>query len=194
MIEINLLPEKLRKKKRTRETPTVQIPKELIIGLVGGLVCLLIIIHLILLSFTLGAKMNLSGLEKQWRELAPAKQRVDSVKQEIASIESKMKYMVSLRANKRILWAKMLNAISDDMVRGAWLTRIYFGENTLKIEGSAVSKKGEELINVGKLANNFKEDKAVYSELKGLEIASIQRKNIKSTETVDFVIIAGIKE
>lgn len=194
MIEINLLPEKLRKKKRTRETPTVQIPKELIIGLVGGLVCLLIIIHLILLTFTLGAKVKLSVLEKQWNELTPAKQKVDVIKQEISSIESKMKYMVSLRANKRILWAKMLNEISDNMVRGAWLTRVYFGENTLKIEGSAVSKKGEELINVGKLANNFKEDKALYSELKGLEIASIQRKNIKSTETVDFVITAGIKE
>ena len=194
MIEINLLPGRLGKKRRSSHLEGFQIPKEIIIGLIGGLVCLLVIIHLIFLLFIAGAKMNLSRLEKQWRDLEPAKQKVDIVKDEINSIESNAKNIISLKANKRTLWARKLNLISDNMVRGVWLTRIYFGQGVLKIEGSAVSKRGEEMISVGKLVSNLKKDKDFYPDIKNLELTSLQRRNIKSVEVVDFLITMGVKE
>jgi len=80
MIEINLLPGRLGKKRRSSHSEGPKIPKEIIIGLIGGLICLLVIIHLIFLLIIGGTKMNLSGLERQWSQLQPEKQKVDIVK------------------------------------------------------------------------------------------------------------------
>lgn len=194
MIEINLLPERLKKKKHAASSVIINLPKEIIIGLVGGLVVLLVMVHLILLTVTVGMNLKLSGLNKEWSQLKPGKQEADAIKQEKASIEANMKSIVSLKGRTKVSWSNNFNLISDDMVRGVWLTRIYFGEGTLKLEGSAVSKKGEEMINVGKFAANLKEDKNFHSLIKNLELTSIQRRSIKSIEVVDFVITAGIKE
>ncbi len=194
MIEINLLPERLRKRRRSSSVEILQLPTEMIIGLIGGLACLLVVVHLILLITTIGTKVKLSASLKQWQQLSPARQKVDGVKKEINSIQEKMKYIVSLKVDKKISWAKKLNLISDNIVRGAWLTKVYFAEGILKIEGSAVSKKGEEMINVGRFAANLKEDKSFFSDLKNLELTLIQRRNIKTIEVVDFVITVGVKE
>ncbi len=195
MIEINLLPERLRKrKKHFGQMQAINLPIELIIGLIGGLICLLIVIHVILFTFTIGMKVKFSGLSRQWQELEPAKKKVDAIKEEIDSIEAKFGYINSLKANKNISWSKKLNVISDSMVRGMWLSRVYFGESVLRIEGSVVSKKSEEMINVGKFASNLKENKDFYSDIKDLELTFIQRRNIKSVEVADFLITAGVKE
>jgi len=50
------------------------------------------------------------------------------------------------------------------------------------------------MISVGKLASNLKGDKDFYSDIKNLDLTSIQRRNIKSVEVVDFLITMGIKE
>ncbi|MDP2938776.1 MAG: PilN domain-containing protein [Candidatus Omnitrophota bacterium] len=194
MIDINLLPEKFRKKRRVIEREVLVFPKEIIVGLIGGLICLLIITHLILLTFLFSKKMQLSHLTKDWEKILPAKKEIDVFKNEIDSIESRMKSIALIRSGKKISWSQELNKISDCMVRGLWLTRIYFGEGLLKIEGSGVSQKGQELINVGKFTSNLKEDKRFYEGLISLELTNIVRRNIKSTEVVDFIITASIKE
>lgn len=193
MLEINLLPERLKKKSK-KQFDFLQLPNELIIGLVVGIVGLLVSIHILLLAITITANLRLKALEGNWKKIEPSKKIVDNLKQEIDSLEAKINSITSIRARKNISWSRNLNLISGDMVRGLWLTRIYYAGGALSIEGSAVSKKGEEMINVGKFASNLKGDKSFYSLLKNLELTSIQRRNIKSIEVVDFVISAGVKE
>ncbi len=194
MIDINLLPEGLRKKRRLAQIEILHLPKEVIIGFVGALVGLLFIIHLVLFLFTIANKMSLSGLSRQWDKIQPQKKEADTLKQEISAIESRIRTLTSLKAHKTISWSEKLNRISDSMVRGLWLTRVYFGEGLLKIEGSAVSQKGEEMINVGKFTSNLKGDKKFYADLRNIELTSIERKNIKAIEVVDFVITTSVKE
>ncbi len=194
MIEINLLPERFRKKRRLMQVETLQLPKEIIIGLAGGLICLLVIVHLTLLMLTIANKMSLSGLTGQWNKIQPQKKEVDAIKQEINDLESKTKTLTALKANKKIFWSEKLNRISESMVRGLWLTKIYFGEGILKIEGTAVSPKGEEMINVSKFTSNLKGNKKFYADLHHIELTSIERRNIKSIEVVDFIITTSVKE
>ena len=49
MIEINLIPYSLRKRKRVNSLTEFNIPLEIVIGLGGGLVVLLVLVHVFLL-------------------------------------------------------------------------------------------------------------------------------------------------
>ena len=57
MIEINLLPPELRKKKKRLLPGGVNIPLEVIIGSAGGLIILLIFVHVALLGINI-IKLN----------------------------------------------------------------------------------------------------------------------------------------
>jgi Tfp pilus assembly protein PilN len=194
MIDINLVPPHLRKKKKSSLRATFNMPKETIVGLIGGLLVLLLLVHVILQAFIFIKYAQHKNYQTRWESISPDKEKVDVIINELRSLQAKTKAVYEISYDKRISWAPKLNALSDNIPREVWLTRIFLEDNALLIQGSAVSKVRNEMISVGNFVSNLKEQKNFQEDLATVELGSIQRRNIKAVEVVDFVITAKLAE
>ena len=195
MIDINLIPTNLRKKSKTPlfRGSSFNLPPEAIVGLVGGLIVLLGIIHFLLLGF-LGNKIaQKKQLEKSWQEILPQKQKADRLVNEWRALQAKKSDIEKMTMSRRILWAPKLNSMSDSLSRGVWLNRINLDEGVLMIEGSVVSKMADEMGSVGSLTSNLKSQERFVSGLENIEVGPLQRRKIQTTEIADFSITAKVQ-
>ena len=193
-IELNLIPQNMRRRRRGRILAGIKIPLENIVGLFGAVVMLLIILHgsLLLLNFY---KINQHhNLKRQWEVTIPARDNVDRVIKEIKELQTKQKAIEKITMEDRVLWAPKLNVISDKMDRGVWLTRIRLKDRIFFIEGSAISKQGDEMNSVHTFTASLKNENAFLEKFSDLELGSIQRRYINKTEVADFLITAKLVE
>ena len=195
MIDINLIPDHLRKTRRNKalSAASFRIPQEMVIGLAGGLIFLLILIHSVLLVVSWMKTQQYAKLKKQWEEILPAKQRVDAVLKEGRILSNKIDAIDKVTTGKKVSWAQKLNDISDNLPRGVWLNKVSVGQKVLLIDGSAVSRTKEEMTNVGNFASNLKSCKTFMKGLENIELGSIQRRSVKSVEIVDFLITVRVR-
>lgn len=189
MIEINVVPQELRKKKKKRLLPGgVEIPPEVIIGSIGGLFFLLILAHIGLLALNISKMKEHKQLKQEWQAILPHKEKVDGVVNNMRQLQNKHKAVVEVTGGEPINWAQKLNMISNELPRGVWLTKIALTDEMLFIEGSAISKNQDELINVHKYTSNLKRQKKFMADLTELELGSIQRRTERGIDVADFLI------
>ena len=193
-IELNLIPKNLRRRKRGRFLAGVKVPLEVIIGLFGGVVMLLILVHGTLLLLNLYKINQHHNFKREWDVSKPAKENVDKVIKELRELQVKQKAIQKITMEDRTLWAPKLNIISDKMDRGVWLTRMRLTDGVFFIEGSAISKQGDEMINVHTFTGSLKNETAFLEKFSDLELGSIQRRYISKTEVADFLITATLVE
>lgn len=167
----------------------------MLILIVGALGLLLVLVHLLLVGRLIVQKMRLSGLRRSFQQIEAPKKQVDVLKEEMRKIEARVNaYAILTDRTKQIIWAKKLNQLSDFLPSGMWLTKLSFFEKQLIIEGSAISKRGEEMVLVGKFTSALKDDTDFAKDFKAIELTSINRKSIKNIEVADFVISASLKD
>lgn len=130
---------------------------------------------------TLNAKLN---------EKMPKTQETLATTKEINSLQDEQAGLNKL-FGKRIIWAKKLNTISNQLPTGIWLNRIIITESLFSMEGSSVSLKSEEMKSINTFLENLKKEADFLADFQDLALKSIQRRSIKLIEVVDF-IIAGI--
>ncbi|MDP3788818.1 MAG: hypothetical protein Q8R48_00265 [Candidatus Omnitrophota bacterium] len=219
MIEINLLPPEIRKRKRKIELPDISF-----LPIVAGLLGIIIIIHL-LLGMTLALKAkSLKRLERKWATVLPDNQEADKMKSELTAMRGKIDAIDKLIKNRRS-WARRLNDISDSMISGVWLNKLWLesrviiqepavktdtGEasgkvkeakaepkkiviRSLHLNGSAIAAGGEETATIGKFIRSLKDNENFFSDFKDIESASIQRTKLKEEEIMDFELIGYFK-
>lgn len=192
MIEINFIPLSQRKRKRA-VSGGFNIPLEIVVGAGGGLLMLLVATHIVFLFINIAKFSHHKMLEKQWAQILPAKQNVDSVVSQLKALREKSTALENLTAKHNISWAQKLNILSDSLPRGVWLKKLALNENAFFIEGSAISRQKNEMINVHSLAANLKADEQFLVGLKEIELGSIQSRNIQTVEVADFLITAELK-
>lgn len=189
MIEINVVPPQLRKKKKKKLLPGgVEIPPEVIIGSIGGLFFLLILAHIGLLMLNISKMKEHKQLKQEWQAILPQKEKVDGVVNDMRRLQNKHKAIVKVTGGEPINWAMKLNMISNELPRGVWLTKIALTNEMLFVEGSAISKSQDELINVHKFTSNLKRQSSFMNELTELELGSIQRRTERGIDVADFLI------
>jgi len=189
MIDINLSPPELRKgKKRSLLPGGFNIPKEVVIGSVGGLFILLIFVHIILLFTNITRISKHKSLKKEWEIILPSKTNVDKVINEMRVLEKSFESVTKITGQDSILWSEKLNMISDVMPRGVWLRRMSFDEDIFFIEGSAIARQQNEMVNVHQLTSRLKNNEKFLDGLEDLELGSIQRRSVKTLEIADFLI------
>lgn len=188
MIEINLLPEGLRKKK-TEPSFNLNIEAEKLKFLIaGGAIGILIfiIIALSLGSFIMDAQIK--KLLARENNFSGKISHIDSVNKEIAVLKSKMTALDQL-TKRKFLWTEKLNQLSDLILPGIWFTHIYTdNENRLIIEGSVVSKSEEAMAFVGKFMKNLKDDQVFFKDFSNIKLESVQRRNKEEKDIVEFKI------
>jgi len=155
MIEINLLPEELRKKKSEPVFNLNMDADKLKFWLGGGVIAVLV---LIVITFSLGSfirKAQIKNLAAKEKGFSGRISEIDSVNKEINILKAKMAVLDQL-TKRNFLWAEKLNQLSDLVLPGIWFNRVYTdSENRLMIEGSVVSKSEEAMASVGKFMKNM---------------------------------------
>ena len=130
MIEINLLPDELKKSRKglkkldlaTLNLKSIPVMK---IGLAAA--GILILLHGGLFAAASYSKTNLKELSKKYNEIIPNIREAEVLKSRSVMMVKKVNAINELMV-KRFSWAKKLNALSDSMTQGVWLTDISYDE------------------------------------------------------------------
>ena len=136
MININLLPEHLRKK----EVKKLELPEIAFLPTVTAVVVVLIAIHSFLGILLFYKRSAAATLDKRLAELAPQKKECDGLRAAIDDANLKQAAIDKLLV-KRLIWAKKLNELSDSMIPGIWLTKMYIEKESGKKDSKGKAAK-----------------------------------------------------
>lgn len=184
MIEINLLPIELRKRKTLKK---ITIPKEFIVVLGVILLAALLLFHALLQVFVIVNNMAYNQLNKKWISIQPQKKQIDSLKGQIKKLKDS-ETAFSQVVGQGLEASQKLNIISDSLANGVWLNDILMSGDILEIDGGCVSSSHQELVQVGKFLSALKNGKRIREDFPKLELVSVFRNKIGRVEMVDFMI------
>lgn len=195
MTDINLVPEQLRRKKKKEliASGIPNVPKEVVVGIGGGLLVLVFSIHCFMLLIMMGKFVHLQSYKGQWASILPDKNNLDSVSQQLRDLQKKTNSIQEILRGEGISWPRELNTISDAIPRGVWLRKMTLQEKVMLIEGTTVSKEQNEMVNVGSFVANLKKDEDFMRHCDTIEVDYIQRRKSAALDVADFTIMAKLK-
>ncbi len=194
-VQINLVPESARKKKHAGVFPikSFHLPREVVIGLVGGLVALLVVVHVLLQALITVQFVQLHRYHKMQEQLAPEKTNVDRILGELRKVQANLKMIDGISKTQKIFWAEKLNAISDTITRGVWLEKMSLEGKKFTLSGSAVSKSASEMIEVNNFISKLKSNAVFAGNFTKIEPGTIKTRKVNNTPVADFTITANVK-
>lgn len=203
MIEINLLPEQLRKREKVKiALPEIPIKKTLY-ALSGGVVAL----QLLLTLAAVYVRLELASLEKETALLRLQNREIVLQKAEATGIYNRLKEMRAL-TSRNFYWASLLNAIAHSMTKGVWLRGLYVEEQVqaprppsakgekpaqpqrekyLVLAGSAIGA-GQETAFIGKFLKELKDNPLFNQLFSDLKPSNISQKRSGEYEVYEFTI------
>lgn len=149
MIEINLLPTELKKKKRA--APKIDVSKmDLqnlpLINIALLVVAGLVVIQLFLFIVGVITGMYFKTLDESYQKILPEKNETERLQLQIDRMGKKVAAIDELMV-KRFSWAKKLNDLSDSITPGIWLTELEYNEKLSEIakpvNANLVKKKND---------------------------------------------------
>ena len=189
MIEINLLPEDLRKQKKMDLKLDLEVigkVKFLAGGVFAGIVIFIIIF---LFAGSSIRKKQIIGLMMKEQAISAEKTRAEEANKEIIFLMAKMTELDEIIKTK-FNWSRKLNELSDLVLPGIWFTHIYTdAEDRLIIEGSVVSKKEEAMAAVGKFMKDIRKNEPFFKDFSDIKLESVQRKGTGDRDVVDYRIV-----
>ncbi len=136
-LEINLLPKELRPRKKIQLPPIALkifgISNVRPIVLVAWLIAILFTLQMLFSALQVVQRSRLGALQNRFSKLSREKGEVDAIKKQIASITQKVA-SVGEGIQRPFSLAEKLNAISDAVVSGMWLTQLAYDEKTAEVE------------------------------------------------------------
>ncbi len=193
MIDINLIPAALRKDGKENVSLAINIPHEILFGVGSALVLLMLVVHLSLGALWLAGMGRLSVYRANWQKLSADKTALDAINNESKDLKKKINMIADMTTRKSVLWAPKFNAISEALPRGLWLRKMTLDKTGLIMEGSVVSKTGNEINNVGLFLSALKQNNDFMKDFSSLEVNSIQRGKTNAIEVTDFTVMAKLK-
>lgn len=193
MIDINLTPDNLRKQNASLLSLSSKFPLEIAVGILGGVLGLLVVTHVFLLTTNLFKVLQYKYLQQESTKIQAEKERVEKFINDMRMFQAKTKSIEDITSGKTMLWSEKLNIISDSIVKGLWLNRLELNDNAFLIEGRALSRKNEQMINVHSFASNLKSNARFLEKFNELEQGSIQLQKVGETEVASFLITCHLK-
>lgn len=202
MIQINLLPEELRKKERIGlSLPEVPIHKTLVIFF-----GVFFAVQVLLSVFALVQKGRVGYVKKEIASLKAQNKEIMLRKAETASTRARLKEITGL-TERNFFWTRLLNDISDSVTKGIWLTSLSLEEieapqaqgseqkprrgetrvmqKIIRIDGSAVGQ-GQETAFIGKFIKELKENPSLDELFQDVKLSNINQKKIRDADVYDF--------
>lgn len=172
MFEINLLPKELRKKR-------LVLPQANIIQISCGVLGLFVILHIGLGLVVALKRHSLNRLTTAYNKLLPEKKTVDLIKFELKNLNEKAKLANQISSN-RIIWAQILNSLSDILPTNLWLTQLSYqpDKSAITIRGMALERDSDAMASIGQFIQGWK----AYR----IEVESVNKKDLKGVEVLEF--------
>lgn len=194
MIEINLVPLHLRKKKKSASMAAPTALKRETWFLAVGLfllVMMAVIVVLQVLIFRQSARQT--SYEKEMTGFMSQKIEVDRVIEQIKQTKIKLASLEKIVGPKEVIWSQKLNEISDLLPRGLWLNRLSLQDGNLLVNGSALTVNQGDMSNVHNYTAALKKDVVFAQDFQSVEIELIKSRDIAGTSVADFTIRAELK-
>lgn len=221
MIEINLLPEEVKKKRPSAKTDVfaMSMPSFPIVSIAMWAAGVILLIQLALFAIGVMSGVTFKSLGLQYKGILPKKQETEKLKTQVDNMNKKVSVINELMV-KRFSWEKKLNSLSDAMTPGIWLTELEYNEkladvlkpantdSTKKIGGQAAenvlskcliisgaaSSMGEEgTALIGRFIKSLKDDAEFYSDFSDIELGTIKREKMEDQEIMTFKITCFFK-
>ena len=195
MIEINLLPEELRK----RETVKLALPEIPVKGALVGLAVVFFTAQLLLSALALYRRVEISRVGKAVEILKTEGREVTRQKSEIAFAQRRLEQAGAI-TERKFYWSLLLNALSDSITKGIWLRRFSAAETgnskalrSLNLEGSVIGP-GQETASIGKFIKELKDNPVLSGLLGSVELATINQRKIRDYDVYDFTLACTFKK
>ena len=186
MLQINLLPESERK---ATLSPVEQFHRTPLMAIV--IISMASLVILLWLPIAL-RKQQLQKLEHEIEALAPRKAEMDQLQQVIHRLRSQQEAFQGLQQGQR-RWAKRLNTLSTQTPDGVWFTDFILDPaRGLIIQGAAIGQGGAEMVHIGRLVQELKNDADFSAAVKDIQIESIKRSQDREIEIVQFTLTCSL--
>lgn len=212
MIEINLLPEEMRKKPSpfaNIDFSSFDIKKLPFLSIAAWVVGALILLEVVLFGLGVYSRIVLASLTKRYEAAMPKKKEADALKAQNDAINKRVGAIDEL-TGKRFSWAKKLNALSDSMTPGVWLTDLFYDEQPVPgaqqakgrpggmpgriVMGGYAAGSGEQgAALVGKFIKSLKDNPEFFSDFSDVELVGVKSDKIENQEVVNFRIRCPFK-
>jgi hypothetical protein len=221
VIEINLLPEDIKKKKRSApkiDMSMINLSNLPIVNMAMVAVGALLAIQLLLFVTGVISGIAFKSLSNKYEDILPKKQETEKLKAMVDTTNKKVAAINELMV-KRFSWEKKLNALSDSMVPGIWLTELQYDEKLadapkpvnvdsngkskrapakfmsryLVLSGAATGMGEEGTALIGRFIKSLKDDPAFYSDFDEIELGTIKREKMDDQEIMTFKITCFFK-
>lgn len=187
MITINVLPESYRKPKASplhelHRSPLLRLLIVAAIGLVAALAGLWQV-----------QQARLGGLSAKAKSLTERKAAVDRLSESVGGL-SMQKQVFEEVVKRRSRWATYLDRLSAIVPAGIWFTDLLIDqERGLVLQGSAVGQGGQEMVSIGRLAQDLKYDAAFSATFRDIQIESIKSAQDGDLEIVQFTLTCAFR-
>jgi len=182
MIEINLLPEELKIVKKEKKIPSLS--QQQLMPLLLVLVGVLLLVHVVLGALQLAKTLQAASLQRQLKVLGVQKQELSASSDSISAVQL---------AQRVIPWSQKLHALSLSLPSGMWFNELNVSRGTLKIWGSVVSLKKEEMALITGFLETLKKNPSFVKNFSGLELGTLTRRTLGGFEIIDFVLTCKAK-
>lgn len=195
MIDINLVPESLRKRRRNEllSGGVFNIPREVLVGIGGGILALMLFVDVSFFVVKVIKFFEYQHVKARWQSIQPDKSVMDTIKQNLQEVQKEVKSIKDITEGQSSSWSQKLNTLSDSLPKGVWLRKITLTDKQLFIEGSTVSQGQSEIINVGNFVSNMKKDADFMKDFESIEVDYIQSRKSEGLQVSDFTILAKLK-
>ncbi len=225
MIEINLLPEEAKKRKRSApkmDASMINLSSLSITSIAMMTVGALLAIQSALFITGVISGIAFNSMNRKYKDILLRKNETQQLKTWVDTANKKVAAIDELMV-KRFSWEKKLNALSDSMIPGIWLTELQYdekltdaikpanadsvekgrGEGKRALEktlsrylilSGAASGMGEEgTALIGRFIRSLKDDPAFYSDFSDIELGTIKREKMDDQEIMTFKITCFFK-
>lgn len=134
MIEINLLPEELKKRKHAApkiDIENIKLEKGSLIKIAIIAVGIFIAIQVAVFGLGFISTIIFNSLEKSYKQVLPAKHEAEQLKADIDRMSRKASAIDELMV-KRFSWAKKLSDLNESVTPGIWLTQLDYDEKIIE--------------------------------------------------------------
>jgi hypothetical protein len=194
MIKIDLLPQGVRKDKTgLLDGGFGSVASEVVLGIFLAAGAFLLVVHLLLAATAVAKIAQHKMLEARWQGMAAQKSAYDTVFNEAKALQARMNTLRPITAERGSIWSRLMNDVSDSVPKGVWLKELSLNKKVLTISGSSVSRVQAEMMAAGSFASALKERQTVKDSFTGVDVDSIQRRDLQGLSIADFTIKAKLK-
>lgn len=193
MVQINLLPVTAKKKQKIKAELKIKVGP-LIFALVG--VILAVVVCWTILGIRLsGQRKQLTERQKQLNTLRSSLKNLNQQNQDKRQFQHRLEFLEA-ELKREVFWAENLNRLSNLVPPGIWFKKISLHTVkekrlkkyvSLRIGGSVVSLRGEEMIDlIGEFMNALKKDELFSEQFSEIRLLSSKRSKSGKFEIMDF--------